>query len=76
MTEQDQYKALQEYNYFEMLVNTKKVVTEDEYKFIVAYDPTEKNNFTYVGSSEGDYLNLNVYSEHDHQKRQYEMELG
>ena len=42
MTEQDQYKALQEYNYFEMLVNTKKVVTKDEYKFIVAYDQLKK----------------------------------
>jgi len=74
MTELERYEAQEKFNKFEMLVNTKKVVTTDEYKFIVDYDPTEKNNFTYVGSSEGDYLNLNVYSEHDHQKRQYEME--
>ena len=77
MTEQDQYDALQEYNYFEMLVNTKEYVTKDEYEFIIAYDSTEKNNFGYVNYSKmGDYLNFNVYSEHDHEKRQYEMEVG
>ena len=38
MTEQDQYDALQEYNYFEMLVNTKEYVTKDEYDFIINYD--------------------------------------
>ena len=78
MTEQDQYDALQEYNYFEMLVNTKEYVTKEEYEFIIAYDPTEKGNFFYIGdySKYGDYLNLNVYSEHDHEKRQYEMEVG
>ena len=70
--------ALQEYNYFEMLVNTKEYVTKDEYEFIIAYDPTEKNNFSYVGdySKMGDYLNFNVYSEYDHDKRQLEMERG
>ena len=76
MTEQDQYDALQEYNYFEMLVNTKEYVTKDEYNFIINYDKTEKNNFSYVDSYLGDYLNFNVYSEHDHDKRQLEMERG
>jgi hypothetical protein len=76
MTEQDQYDALQEYNYFEMLVNTKEYVTKDEYDFIINYDKTEKNNFSYVDSYLGDYLNFNVYSEHDHDKRQLEMERG
>ena len=76
MTEKDQYDALQEYNYFEMLVNTKEYVTKDEYNFIINYDKTEKNNFSYVDSYLGDYLNFNVYSEHDHDKRQLEMERG
>ena len=74
MTELERYEAQEEFNKFEMLVNTKKCVTKEEYKFIISYDPTEKDNFTYVDSREGDYLNLNVYSEHDHEKRQYEME--
>ena len=76
MTNYDQYEAIQEFNYFEMLVNTKEYVTKDEFNFIVAYDATEKTNFFYVGDKYGDYLNLNVYSEHDHEKRQYEMEVG
>ena len=76
MTELERYEAQQEYNHFEMLVNTKEYVTKDEYNFIVAYDKTEKNNFSYVNSYLGDYLNFNVYSEHDHEKRQYEMEVG
>ena len=78
MTEQDQYDALQEYNYFEMLVNTKEYVTKDEYEFIIAYDPTEKPNFYYVGdySELVDYLNFNVYNEYDHDKHQLEMERG
>jgi hypothetical protein len=65
MTDYDLYEAQQEYNYFEMLVNTKEHVTTDEYKFIINYDKTEENNFSYVDSYLGDYLNLNVYSEHD-----------
>lgn len=76
MTEQDQYDALQEYNYFEILVNTKEYVTKDEYEFIINYDKTEKINFSYVDSYLGDYLNFNVYSEYDHDKRQLEMERG
>jgi|TARA_R110000744_G_scaffold18312_1_gene49313 hypothetical protein len=76
MTDYDLYEAQQEYNHFEMLVNTKEYVTKDEFNFIVKYDKTEKNNFSYVDSYLGDYLNLNVYSEHDHEKRGYEMEIG
>jgi hypothetical protein len=76
MMDYDLYEAQQEYNHFEMLVNTKEYVTKDEFNFIVKYDKTEKNNFSYIDSYLGDYLNLNVYSEHDHEKRGYEMEIG
>jgi len=81
MTDQTNYiefEALQEFNHFQTLVNTKEYVTKDEYNFIIAYDATEKTNFCYVGeySKYGEYLNLHVYSEHDHEKRQYEMEIG
>ena len=76
MTELETYEFKQEYDKFQMLVNTKEYVTKEEYEFIIAYDPTEKDNFFYIGdySKYGDYLNLNVYSEYDHEKRQYEME--
>ena len=78
MTELETYEFKQEYDKFQMLVNTKKYVTKEEYEFIIAYDPTEKSNFFYIGnySQYGDYLNLNVYSEHDHEKRQFETEIG
>ena len=78
MTELETYEFKQEYDKFQMLVNTKEYVTKEEYEFIIAYDPTEKGNFFYIGdySKYGDYLNLNVYSEHDHEKHQYEMEIG
>lgn len=77
MTELEKYEFKQEYDKFQMLVNTKEYVTKEEYEFIIAYDPTEKSNFFYIGYSQyGDYLNLNVYSEHDHEKRQFETEIG
>jgi len=64
----DLREAVEDYNLFEMLVNTKEYVTKDEYNFITNWDTTEKSNFTYVDSYLGDYLNLNLYSEHDHEK--------
>ena len=76
MTELERYEALQEYNRFETFVNTEEYVTEDEFNFIVKYDKTEESNFSLVNSQYGDYLNLNVYSEYDHEKRANEMEIG
>ena len=49
MTELETYEFKQEYDKFQMLVNTKEYVTKDEYEFIIAYDPTEKDNFFYIG---------------------------
>ena len=78
MSEQSNYEDQQEYHKFLALVNTKEYITKDEYNFIVAYDPTEKTNFSYIGdySQYGDYLNLNVYSEHEYHEAQYRMEIG
>jgi hypothetical protein len=78
MTEQDQYDALQEYNYFEMIMNTKLYLTKEEYDFCFAYDKDIREDTSYIGDlgGENDYLNLRLYSEHDHEKRQYEMEIG
>lgn len=76
MTDQERFDAEQEYNYFQMLVNTKEYLTKEEFNFVTKYDSTERVNFFYIGdySQYGDYLNLNVYSEHDHEKRQYATE--
>ena len=43
-------EAVEDFNLFEMLVNTKEYVTKDEFNFIVGWDATEKNNFSYVDS--------------------------
>ena len=69
-------EAVEDFNLFEMLVNTKEYVTKDEFNFIVGWDVTVKNNFAYVDSYLGDYLNLNLYSEHEHHDFQYRMECG
>jgi hypothetical protein len=57
---------------FEMLINTKIELTKEEADFILSWDPTEHENIIYV--REGVFLNLNIYSEHDHEKHQYELE--
>ena len=44
MTEID-YKNLTEYQRYENLVNTKDFVSEKDYKFIIGYDPLEKENW-------------------------------
>ena len=71
-------EAVEDYNRFEMLVNTKEYVTKDEFNFIVSWDSTEKNNFSYIGdySKLGDYLNLRVYTEYLHHQHVQRMESG
>ena len=45
--------------------------------FCFSYDKDIREDMSYIGdfSKLGDYLNLRLYSEHDHEKRQYEMEV-
>ena len=54
---------------FEMLVNTKEKVD-----FVISWDADEYQNMFYL--NENEFLNLNVYSEHDHEKRQYEFSVN
>jgi hypothetical protein len=72
------YNAEQEFKRFEMIMNTKTYLTKEEYDFCFGYDKDIRKDTTYIGnySKLGDYLNLRVYSEHDHEKREYEMEIG
>jgi hypothetical protein len=78
MNQEANYFAELEYNNFQFLVNKQLYLTKEEYDFVISYDPDVKNNFMYIGKWDKsyDYLNLNLYSEHDHEKRQYEMETG
>ena len=59
-------------------LNDLTYLTDRQYNWLMENDVNfVESNFTYVGYSQyGDYLNLQVYSEHDHAKRQYEMEIG
>ena len=68
MSEQEVYFQEQEFKRFETIMNTQEYLTKEEYDFCFAYDKDIRKDTTFVGSFAGDYLNLNVYSEHDHEK--------
>ena len=77
MSQESLYIAEQDYSKFEEIMNTKEYRTKEEYDFCFSYDKDIRENTTFVGLSEGNtYLNLNVYSEHDHEKREYEFEAN
>ena len=59
---------------FEMLINTKVELTKEEADFILSWDSTEHENIIYV--REGVFLNLNIYSEHDHEKRTHQIGIS
>ena len=70
MTEQEIYGAEQEFKRFEKIMNTQEYLTQDEYDFCLAWDEDIKIDMSYIGDyySAGAYLNLRLYSEHDHEK--------
>lgn len=74
MTE-ELYQAEQDYNKYQELMNTKEVLTVEEYEFCKAWDPEEAKNL-FHNSWNNTYLNLNIYSERDHEERQFRMERG
>ncbi|MDA9982889.1 hypothetical protein N9H39_09200 [Gammaproteobacteria bacterium] len=76
MSPESLYIAEQEYFRFEEIMNTKEYLTKEEYDFCFSYDKDIREDMSYIGDSNGDYLNLRLYSEHDHEKRQYEMEVN
>jgi hypothetical protein len=51
---------------FEMLINTKDVLTQEEADFILSWDPTEKDNIIYVNDNW--FVNLNVHGYLTHEK--------
>lgn len=69
MSPESIYIAELEFNRFEEIMNTKEYLTKEEYDFCFAYDKDIREDTSYVGDSYGDYLNLRLYSEHDHEKR-------
>ena len=60
-------------------LNDLTYLTKKQYSWLEENDSNfDSTNFTYIGncSKLGQWLNLQVYSEHDNEKRQYEMEIG
>jgi hypothetical protein len=64
---------------YNQIMNNQTYLTQEEYDFCFNINPSEvRTSTSYIGdySKSGAYLNCNVYSEHDHEKRQFEMETG
>lgn len=56
------YQEEQEYKKYQELINTKEILTQEEYEFCVKWDVTEA--WKYLNNiGEGRWLNINVYSE-------------
>ena len=62
----------------ENIMNTKEYLTKEEYDFCFAHTDDVRLDTSYIGdySKYGDYLNLRLYSEHEHHEAQYRMEIG
>ena len=79
MTTEQIYFEEQEYKRFQELINGKEYLTTEEKEFCEKWDREECNRvLNYIGdySSYGDYLNINVYSEHEHHEAVNRMEKG
>ena len=75
MTQEEIYQAEQDHNEYQRLINTVEILTQAEYDFCFKWDHVETRQSTSNLGKRG-YLNLNVYSEAEHDKRQYRMETG
>lgn len=79
------YQLEQEWSRYQELINTKEILTQEEYEFCVSWDAEEAKKFlNNIGpawkdggfNGENRWLNINVYSEHEHHERQFRMERG
>ena len=69
------YELEQEWLKYQTLINTKEILTQEEYEFCVEWDAAEA--WKYLNNiGEGRWLNINVYSEHEHEEHQLRMEQG
>ena len=60
-------------------LNDLTYLTKKQYSWLVSNDSNfDSLDFSYIGdySKYGEYLNLQVYSEHEHHDFQYRMECG
>tara|TARA_R110000744_G_scaffold313325_1_gene420564 strand:- start:374 stop:595 length:222 start_codon:yes stop_codon:yes gene_type:complete len=68
------YNEMQKNERFETLVNTKEILTREEADFVISWCPEEYENMFYL--NENEVLNLNVYSEHDHSLKEFQIEIN
>ena len=75
MINQEIYEAEQEYRRYQMLINTKEILNQEEYEFCKAWDAEEA--WQYLNDlGDGRYLNVNVYSEADKEEYDLRREMG
>jgi hypothetical protein len=75
MTPEEIYQAQQDHKEYQRLINTVEILTQEEYEFCKAWDDEETWNYLFDLTG-GRWLNTNVYSEAEHDERQYRMETG
>jgi hypothetical protein len=75
MENQEIYNAEQEYNKYQMLMNTKEILTQEEYEFCKAWDAEEAKSL-FHNTWNNTYLNLNVYSEVSKEEFDLKKEIG
>jgi hypothetical protein len=75
MTNEQDYQANQDYIKFQTLINTTEILNQEEYEFCKSWDAAETTLHLF-NVSENRWLNLNVYSEHEHHESVQRMENG
>lgn len=68
-----QYQDFQE---AQELMYTKEVLTAEEAQLCFQLMPAMAKEYLFHNSWNDTYLNLKIYSEVDHERRQFEMEVG
>lgn len=68
-----QYQDFQE---AQELINTKEVLTTEEAQLCFQLMPVMAKEYLFHNTWNNTYLNLKIYSEVDHERRQFEMEVG
>jgi hypothetical protein len=75
MTNEQDYQANQDYIKFQSLINTAEYLTKEEYEFCKEWDAEETKTHLF-NINENKWLNLNLYSEHEHHELVQRMERG
>lgn len=75
MTQEEIYLAEFDHYRYNMIMDTKEILTQEEYEFCKEWDAEEAQQYL-NNIGEGRWLNINVYSEHKHEEFQLRMEQG